>query len=206
MKDNTKNSDLSKKGIKKTSKPCLVFIYGFMAVGKLTVAKELSKLTGYNILHNHMILDLVSNLLGSERPGSIEKSEIRQWLHFELTGKLMGTGQGFIFTHAYSSSFVFRNGMSDLDFVKNIEKIVNESGGIFCPVYLSCDEKEMLIRTKHESRKSHKKLRSVKIMKNLLKIEDSKKPAPLKNNFEINTTKISPKKSAKMIKEHFKLK
>jgi len=49
-------------------------------------------------------------------------------------------------------------------------------------------------------------LRSLKIMKELMKKEDFKAPAPFKNNFVVDTTKNSPKKVAKMVKEHFNLK
>ncbi|MCK9556332.1 MAG: AAA family ATPase [Candidatus Paceibacterota bacterium] len=186
-------------------KPHLIFIYGFVAVGKLTVAKELAKLTKYKILHNHMIVDLFGDLFGHERPGTVEKAEIKEWFYFELTKKLIGTGDNFIFTHTYSDSYVSKTGMTDLDFVKKIKEIVTELGGIFCPVYLFCSEQEMLKRLKNKSRKSHKKLRSLKIMKELMKRENFKTPAPLRNNFLMDTTENSPKKVAKMIKEHFKL-
>ncbi|HIJ11483.1 TPA: hypothetical protein HA278_05490, partial [Candidatus Woesearchaeota archaeon] len=39
-----------------------VLIYGPMAVGKLTVAKELVKLTGYKLFHNHLTVDLVGSI------------------------------------------------------------------------------------------------------------------------------------------------
>lgn len=195
--------DYMKKG--KNKKPRLVFIYGFVAVGKLTVAKELAKLTNYKILHNHMIIDLIDNLFGHERPGTFEKAEAREWIHFELTKRLMKMKSGFIFTHAYSKSYTSKTGMTDLDFVKEIEKIVIGTGGIFCPVYLLCSEKGMLDRIKNESRKSYGKLKSLKIMRGLIKKEDHKTPAPIKNNFTIDTTKISPKKAAQMIKKHFNL-
>ena len=35
----------------------LIFIYGPPAVGKLTVAKQLEKLTDYKIFHNHITID-----------------------------------------------------------------------------------------------------------------------------------------------------
>jgi len=37
----------------------LIFIYGPPAVGKLTVAQELAKITGYKIFHNHLTIDLL---------------------------------------------------------------------------------------------------------------------------------------------------
>ena len=37
----------------------LIFIFGMPASGKLTVAKELSRLTGYKVFHNHLAVDLL---------------------------------------------------------------------------------------------------------------------------------------------------
>ena len=36
-----------------------IFIYGAPAAGKLTVANELAKRTGFSVLHNHLINDLI---------------------------------------------------------------------------------------------------------------------------------------------------
>lgn len=44
----------------------LIFIYGSPAVGKLTVAKELSKKIGYPIFHNHLTVDLAKVLFDFE--------------------------------------------------------------------------------------------------------------------------------------------
>lgn len=40
----------------------LVFIYGPPASGKLTVAKRLSKLTGFRLFHNHVSIQFVQSL------------------------------------------------------------------------------------------------------------------------------------------------
>ncbi len=37
----------------------LVFLFGLPGSGKLTVAKELSALTGWKLLHNHLTVDLL---------------------------------------------------------------------------------------------------------------------------------------------------
>jgi len=190
---------------KQVKKPHLVFIYGFISVGKLTVAKELKKITKYKILHNHMIVDLISNLFESDDIGVVEKANIKEWIHFGLTEKLMNSKNNFIFTHAYSNSYISKNGKSDKLYVKKIETITNKAGGIFCPVYLKCDKNEMLNRLKDKSRENYGKLKSKKVMMKLIKNEDSTTPAPIKGNLIIDTTKNSPKKVAKIIKEHFKL-
>jgi hypothetical protein len=47
----------------------LIFLYGGVATGKLTVARQLSALTGYAVFHNHLIVDAVASIFpfGSER-------------------------------------------------------------------------------------------------------------------------------------------
>src|SRR5687767_7404804 len=46
----------------------LIFIYGPPGVGKLTVAKELVRLTGYKLFHNHLTLNYVSAIFDWEGP------------------------------------------------------------------------------------------------------------------------------------------
>jgi tRNA uridine 5-carbamoylmethylation protein Kti12 len=40
----------------------LIFIYGPPAVGKLTVASELAKLTGFKLFDNHVSIDFVKSV------------------------------------------------------------------------------------------------------------------------------------------------
>ena len=46
----------------------LVFMHGPVAAGKLTVARELSHLTGFRLFHNHLTVDAVAAVFdfGSE--------------------------------------------------------------------------------------------------------------------------------------------
>jgi hypothetical protein len=48
--------------------PALVLIFGPAAVGKMTVGQELKKLTGYRLLHNHMVIDLVTQFFEFDSP------------------------------------------------------------------------------------------------------------------------------------------
>ena len=49
----------------------LVFLYGPPGVGKLTVGKELSAMTGYPLFHNHLVFDLVAALFEPFTPSFI---------------------------------------------------------------------------------------------------------------------------------------
>ena len=41
----------------------LIVIYGPPAAGKLTVSKELSRITGYKVFHNHLAIDFIDSVL-----------------------------------------------------------------------------------------------------------------------------------------------
>jgi tRNA uridine 5-carbamoylmethylation protein Kti12 len=60
-----------------------IVIYGPPAVGKLTTAEELSKLTGYRIFHNHLTIDLVNSILDY---GSKEFNEFVDRYRLEMIG------------------------------------------------------------------------------------------------------------------------
>lgn len=49
----------------------LIFIYGLPGVGKLTVAKELTKLTGYRLFHVHLLADMLESVFGFDSEGSM---------------------------------------------------------------------------------------------------------------------------------------
>lgn len=174
----------------------VIFIYGFPATGKLTIAEEIAKITGYRVFHNHMIIDLMDQLFES---GNIDKQKIREWLHLKLIEKLTKTGHGFIYTHAYSSSYTSKTGLKDSIFLKKVEKTVKNASGKFYPIFITCSDKKILRRTKNQSRKKHGKLRDIKIMKELLLKEDHTTSAPVLNNIQIDTTKTSPQQVAKLI-------
>ena len=50
----------------------LIVIYGPPAAGKLTVSKELSRITGYKVFHNHLAIDFIESVLDRYRIGLIE--------------------------------------------------------------------------------------------------------------------------------------
>lgn len=183
---------------KKSRKPIMIFIYGFPAVGKLTVAKKLSKMTGYKLLHNHMILDLLSELFPES---SKEKAILKESLYVYLASELIKTKNNIIYTYAYSNNFKSRVGTKDPSFVLQIKNTVERNGGVFYPIYLHASKKEILARTIDTSRRKYRKVINTKIITELLKKFDHDKPVFSLNNIIIDTTKTTPQQSAKLIAE-----
>lgn len=174
----------------------LIFIYGPPASGKLTVAKELSKITKYKIFHNHLTVDLVNSIFefGTEIFWKIV-SKYRLEL-IEVAAK--ENTKGLIFTYFYVQN-------EDDWFVKKVIKIIKKHNGEVCFVQIHCDKSELIKRVKHSSRKNYAKIKSVKLLKETIKKRDAFSNVPYVKNLVIDNTKLSPKKTAEIIKNHYKL-
>ncbi|PKP35439.1 MAG: hypothetical protein CVU00_02470 [Bacteroidetes bacterium HGW-Bacteroidetes-17] len=178
----------------------VVFIYGIPASGKLTVAKELSKTTGFTLLHNHLILDIIFNLYGWE---SKEGQKIREKIYFDLTKSLIRENKNIIFTHVYQPNFVNYSGSSDKQFVTSIKNIAEKNGYVFFPVQLICDQKELLKRVTNPSRKNNSKVNTRSEMLKWFTQDDFTIPLEFPFNITINNTNLSPKKTSNMIIKYF---
>ena len=98
----------------------LVFIYGPPAVGKLTVAKELLKLTGFKVFHNHLTIDLVKSIF---EWGEGPFWELVDRFRLELVKAATEANiPGVIFTFVYAKTH-------DDGFVRRIVKVVEKGGG-----------------------------------------------------------------------------
>lgn len=183
----------------------VVVFYGTFAVGKYTVAKEFQKQTGYKFFHNHQIFDIAISLF--ERK-TIHLSRLYENLNFTILKEVASAKINMVTTHPFSAKYVSRTGLSDPNYMKKIESIVKKAGGVAYFVHLKADTNILLKRVKGNSRKKFLKLKDPKILETLLKDEtkDWVTSAPVKNNLQINNTKLSPRKVAKIVIEHFKLK
>lgn len=171
----------------------LIFIHGMPAVGKLTVATELAKLTGFNLFHNHYSVDLVKSVFPW---GTKEFSELNRKIRldmFEAAAK--NNINGIIFT------FCFRPNKND-EFIKNVIDTVKRHGGEVNFIYLKCDTDELYRRVEHENRKKYKKITSVTEIKEHINMWGE---IPFTKNLVIDNTNLSPEKTAKLIIDNFKL-
>jgi hypothetical protein len=174
----------------------LVIIYGAQATGKLTVAMEFSKLTGYKLLHNHLILDLISSVFDYHTE-PFNRLTHKFWNEMILEG-IRQDEAGIITTFVYGE----RIGMGD-EFTQKMIKSVQENGGTVLPVLLTCDLEEQTKRVSNESRKRYGKLRDVEELKALSIKYDFSVTIPGIESFTIDTTRLSATDVAKKIAEHY---
>jgi hypothetical protein len=175
----------------------LIIIYGPPASGKLSVAKELAKITGYKLFHNHLTSDLAGTIF--ERRTEPYTNLVNKWRLEMLEAAAKYKVSGVIFTFVYSHKI-------DDAYIRKLIGLVEKHKGKVLLVNLLCENKELLKRVGGLSRKGYGKVRSKKALKETLKETELLKPMPHKKNFKINNTKISAKKVAKLIKEHYRIK
>ena len=169
----------------------LVFLHGPPAVGKLTVARELGRLTGFRLFHNHLAVDLVSSLFpfGSE-PFVTLREQI--WLAaFEQAAR---NNVSLIFT--FNPERTVREG-----FVQETIDVVEAAGGQVIFVGLTCAEGELERRIEGASRKEFGKLASVEQYRTLKDAGAFHFPK-LPNGISVDTTTQSPADSARLISEY----
>lgn len=126
----------------------LVLIYGAPATGKLTVAKELEKLTGYKLLHNHLVVDLVSAIDDTRTP---EFFKTYEQIITNLTEFAIKRDIGII------NTFVYGHGEDD-DFMRFLKNTVLKAGGEIYFIQLLCKKETLLERVVDPSRQRFGKL------------------------------------------------
>jgi len=116
--------------LKKSSskKPTVIFIYGPIAVGKLTVAKILSKKLGYTLAHNHHINDFVDEIFNRDTYAS---HAMKDQLRYIVMENMVQANMNFIATHCYAHNFVSKTGLSDPKYVQTLEKKLTKLGAKF---------------------------------------------------------------------------
>jgi hypothetical protein len=172
----------------------LIFLYGLPGTGKLTIARELSQLTGYKLFHNHLTVDL---LLSVFEFGSAPFVELREkvWLSvFEEAASL----PALIFTFNPENSV-------RQSFIENLIRTVESRGGEVLFVEVVCDPAKLERRLDTPERRTHKKLVSLELFRKLKAegvFDSPKMPVP---KLTLNSTQTSPQENAMEIVARFTL-
>jgi len=168
----------------------LVFLYGLPGVGKLTVARELAKLTGFRIFHNHLTVDLVSSVFEFGSPPFVELRE-RIWLDV-FARAVAANLNGLIFTFAQDRTVKDR-------FIGATREIVESSGGEVLFVELTCSTAELERRIEHPARRQFGKLNSAARFRELKEAGAFVDPRTPAGRLLIDTTELSASDAASVI-------
>lgn len=180
-------------GAKKNMK--LIFIYGSPAVGKLTVANDIAKRTGFKVFHNHLSIDCIEPVFEF---GSPSFGKLISIIRLETVAEAARVGQDLIFTFCYAKDI-------DDSHVEEIAGRVEENGGQVCFVQLLCDKNILKQRALEESRQKYGKVKSVEMMDYFFERYDLISPVPGRETLQIDNSDLSPRDVASQVISHFDL-
>lgn len=130
----------------------LIFLHGLPGVGKLSVARELAKLTGFRVFHNHLAVDLVASVFEF---GSLPFVELREKIWLEIFSRAAAANlDGLIFTFAFDRTV-------QSGFIEKTREVIESSKGKVLFVELRCSTEELERRIEHPARKGFGKLNSI---------------------------------------------
>ncbi len=123
----------------------LVILFGPPAVGKMTVGRELEKISGLKLFHNHMTIEIVLPFFefGTKEFNRLTGQFRRQILEEVANSDL----PGLIFTFVWDF-----NQESEKRFIDSLTSIFHEVGGESYYVELEASQKERLKRNRGEER------------------------------------------------------
>jgi predicted kinase len=183
----------------------LVIIFGPPAVGKMTVAQELAKITDIKVFHNHMTIDLLTKFFefGSEPFARLSKVFRRSVLEEAAKNKV---------NVAFSVAWDFST-KTDTEEMEHIKKMIESHNGQVYFVELEAPVAVRLARNKSENRLKHKDPHNVQaIEKNIVEWETkyqlNSKPGefPFPERYlRIDLENISASQASIMIKQKFNL-
>jgi hypothetical protein len=167
----------------------LIFLHGLPGVGKLTVARELARLTGYKLFHNHLAVDLVGSVFEF---GTRPFVELREMIWLAVFSQAVAEHlDGLIFTFAHDRSV-------RSTFFTDMERTIETGGGKVCYVELRCSPEELERRLVEPSRREFGKLDSVAWFRELKDLAAFKVP-DIRDGLLVETTAMSAVETAEEI-------
>lgn len=172
----------------------LLYIYGPPSVGKLTVANEVQRLSGYKLFHNHLTVNALAPAFDF---GSDPFSEVLHRVRLDVFETAARHGTNLIFTN----NSVWGNGAEGRPgferFANTAAERVETAGGRVDFVQLTAPLETMLNRVNGESRRRLQKVIDPDRLRAKL---DGHDPSPLHpDDLVINTAEMSPNEAAEAI-------
>jgi AAA domain len=176
----------------------LLLLYGPPAVGKLTIAKEIARLTGFKVFHAHLTVNLVEPIFPRGTPAYRQLLwDIRYAVFAEAA---RAHTDGLIFTMVYRRD--------QEPFIARSVEIVERFKGDVCLVHLYCHAETLRQRVVREDRQQHGKITSVELLNETLSHWAPQSPfeaATRWDSLSLNTDALSPIEAAQQVMTHYRL-
>jgi len=174
-------------------KPTLVYLYGPPASGKLTIAEQLSEITGFRLFHNHLTVNAIRSVLDFGTPPF---AEVIHRLRLDVFRTALTEGISIIFTN--SSAWGGTDGPSRFAaFASDAAAAAETSGGRCLFVQIQAPVEVLEGRVANDSRRAHNKLVDVARLNEMLDELDS---SPLHiGDLVIDSSILKPECAARLI-------
>ena len=175
----------------------LIVIHGPPAAGKLTIANEVSRVTGFKVFHNHLTIDCTSPVFEFGTDGFWE---INHELRYSVIASAARQGIDLIHTFCYGK------GPDDECFRQLIAAAIDNGGEVHA-VLVYCRDDVRKERIVDESRVRMRKLTDPDSVDRSRERWDLESPHPdlADQTLVIDTSDIPPEESAERIIRHFGL-
>jgi chloramphenicol 3-O-phosphotransferase len=182
-----------KRDLGRTAEPQIVLLFGRPGVGKLTVGSALSDATGFPLLHNHAVVDLVESLFPF---GSQPFIAMRERLWLEAIDAVLTDGlAGLILT--FTPERTVTNGFSPA-----LLTHTSDGGGSLRLVELRCTEAIIERRLTDPSRRRFGKMRDVAQYHRLEAAGAFARPVMPAAELTLDTGELEPREAARRIAAH----
>ncbi len=177
----------------------LIVIYGPPAAGKLTIANELAKMTGFAVLHNHLTEDPFKAVLSLPMDHPLFRKFVNLFRVqlIELAAK--SHTSGLIYTMVYVKE------PREDKYVHRFIRAVRKHKGTVNFVQLQCSDSELFKRARQPSRSRFTKFRNVRALKQFIKEKELRANIPFVKSYAVDNTHLSAKTSAKRIMKQFNI-
>lgn len=173
----------------------IIYLIGFAGIGKLTIAKELSKLTNARIIDNHLINNPILSLIPLDGKTPIPKvvweriANIRE-IVFTTIEELSPPYSNFIFTNE-----LLESSTQDKEIYRRIAVIAQKRKSTFVPIRLIANLDELCRRVSSVERTAHYEMTCAESTKEKYRKEALFMPeTPLTQTIDI--TDFTPKEAA----------
>jgi hypothetical protein len=170
----------------------VIMLYGAPGVGKLTTARELQRLTGYRLFHNHLTVDLVAAVFDF---GTAAFRELREQIWLDVMRRAAHEGvSGLIFTFVFEPTVL-------PGFIERLSSTLEAEGASLRPVELVCEIEENLRRVELPDRAAYLKTRNAADVRSGIEAGVFMASSPLPGTVRIDITASPPHETAARIVE-----
>lgn len=185
------SADVARRGTRRS--PLLVYLYGPPAVGKLTIAEELQRLTSFRLFHNHLTVNAVRQVFEF---GSPAFAGLLRRIRLDVFATAMRAGTSVIFTN--NSAWGGEDGNARFrNFALEAARVVDEAGGTALFTHLTAPLEVLEARLASHSRREHGKLVDVRRLRELVAHLDGSPLDP--DHLSVDTSRSSVEQAAQLI-------